>query len=332
MMSSSLRGWVAWITIAWITKGRWIIGVVLALALAGCSVMRIAYSQGSTFAYWWIDGYADLDDAQSVRLREGIDRWFDWHRRVELPRYAALLQRAQREVMEPALSSEQMCAWRDEAQRRLEAAVEEAVPAAAQLMTSLTPAQIRHAERKLAKNGEELRKDFAQPDRAERAEAAFKRTLERYENLYGTLDEAQRARLAQLLAASSFDADRWLAERERRNRELLASLTSVASAPGNARDVDAAKAQAQAQAAARQMAERALRSPRAEYRDYSQRLIKDNCALASAMHNATTPAQRQYARAKLKGWEDDLRQIVAGNGNATINNAPNNGNNGVWSR
>jgi hypothetical protein len=29
------------------------------------------------------------------------------------------------------------------------------------------------------------------------------------------------------------------------------------------------------------------------------------------MHNLTTPAQRQHARGKLKGWEDDLR-VLAG--------------------
>jgi hypothetical protein len=64
----------------------------------------------------------------------------------------------------------------------------------------------------------------------------------------------------------------------------------------------------------RVLAERALRSPRADYRAYQERLAQDNCTLASAMHNAATPAQRQYARDKLKAWEDDVRLIVTGNG------------------
>jgi hypothetical protein len=303
IMMSSLqnRSWL---------KARWIIGVALALLLTGCSVLRIAYSQASTVAYWWIDGRVDLDAEQSARLREGIDRWFDWHRRTEMPRYAALLARAQREVVEPQLSAAQLCAWRDEAQRRLDAGLNEATPVLAALMLSLTPEQIRHLERKLAQDGEKLRDDFAQPDPAERARAAFKRTLERYENLYGKLDESQRARLTQLLASSPFDADRWLAERERRNRDLVDMLRTVSTA---GRDADPAKAQAQAQAAVRVLAERTLRSPRPEYRAYQERLTQANCALAATMHNATTPAQRQYARNKLKGWEDDVRLIVAGN-------------------
>lgn len=301
-------------------KLRWIIGLAFALLLAGCSVLRIGYSQAPMLAYWWIDGYVDLNGEQSVKLRDGVDRWFEWHRRVEMPRYAALLARAQREVMEPTLSTAQLCAWRDEAQRRLDAGIEEATPALGTLMVSLTPEQIRHMERKMAKDGEELKQDFAQTDTAERGKASFTRTLERYENLYGRLDDAQRARLAQLLSASPFDADRWLAERERRNRDLLALLSTVSTAGKGA---DSAAAQAQAQAAVRVIAERALRSPRPEYRAYQQRLTQENCALAAAMHNATTPAQRQYARNKLKGWEDDVRLIAAepaGNGNGAGNN------------
>ena len=298
-------------------KLRWIIGLALTVLLVGCSVLRIGYSQAPTFAYWWIDGYLDLNSEQSLKLRDGIERWFDWHRRVEMPRYATLLVRAQREVMEPKLSTDQLCFWRDEAQRRLDVALEEAMPAFATLMVSLTPEQIRHLERKMAKDGDELKQDFAQTDKAERTKASFKRTLERYENIYGKLDDAQRAKLTQLLAASPFDADRWLAERERRNADLLALLAKV-SAEG--KGSDSAAGQAQAQAAVRMIAERALRSPRPDYRAYQQRLTQENCALAAAMHNATTPAQRQYARSKLKSWEEDVRLIAAGG------NGDNNGN------
>ena len=302
-------------------KLRWIIGLAFVMLLAGCSVLRIGYSQAPTFAYWWIDGYLDLNGEQSLKLRDGIERWFEWHRRDEMPRYASLLVRAQREVMEPTLSTDQLCAWRDEAQRRLDVALDEATPVFATLMVSLTPEQIRHLERKMAKDGDELKQDFAQADKADRAKASFKRTLERYENLYGKLDDAQRARLTQLLAASPFDADRWLAERERRNADLLAMLTTVSAAGKSA---DSAAAQAKAQAAVRVLAERALRSPRPDYRAYQQRLTQENCALAAAMHNVTTPAQRQYARSKLKSWEEDVRLIAAGvngdNGNGQSKN------------
>ncbi len=248
--------------------------------------------------YWWIDGYADVNGEQTPRLREAIDRWFAWHRRSQLPDYAALLARAQRDIGQPTTAAA-MCSWVAEAERRIDAALVEAVPAAAELMLTLTPEQLQHIERRMAKGTDELRADFLQPDPAERRAASFKRSLDRYETLYGRLDATQRERLAALLAASTFDPERWLAERRLRQREMLQALAAV-SAVGRGSG-DRAVALQQAQAAARLMAERSMRSPRPDYRAYQQRLLQDNCALAATMHNLMTAAQRQTARARLKG-------------------------------
>jgi Family of unknown function (DUF6279) len=275
----------------------------MAFVLAGCSMVRLGYSQAPTLTSWWLDGYLDLDGAQSARLRDDLERFFEWHRKSELPAYAALLARGQREVMEPTITPAAFCAWRDELQKRIDATAEQATPPLAALVLTLTPEQLKHLEGKLARNGESMRKDFAQPDRDERAAASFKRTLERYETFYGKLDEAQRTRLAQLLAASPFDAERWLVERERRNRDLIATLTSAAAARSP-------EAERQARAAVRLLIERAQRSVRPDYRAYQERLAQDNCALASAMHASTTPAQRRHARDKLKGWEEDMRLLA----------------------
>jgi len=294
-------------------KLRRIIGLALlavasALALAGCSMVRLTYDQAPNLVYWWLDGYVDVSGEQTPKLREAIDRWFAWHRRSQLPEYAALLARAQREIVEP-ITPAAMCAWAAEAEKQLDLALEGAVPAAAELMLTLTPEQVQHIERHMAKGNAEARDDFLQADPNERKAASLKRSLERFENLYGRLDGGQRDRLDALLAKSSFDAERWLAERRLRQRDMLQTLTTV-SAAGRAGG-DRAAALQQAQAAARVLIERSTRSPRADYRAYQQRLVQDNCALAATMHNAMTPAQRQSARVKLKGWEDDLRALIA---------------------
>ena len=287
-----------------LSRLRWIIGaacaVLVAFGLAGCSAVRLGYSQGPSLAYWWIDGYVDVNAEQTPRLRAAVDDWFEWHRRTQLPEYAALLARAQREVMEPA-SAAQMCAWRDAAMQRIEAAVDRALPVLVPLATTLTPEQLRHMAARLAKGGTEWRADYAQADRTERTRALFKRTLERYESFYGRLDDAQRARLTQLLAASSLDADRLLAEREARNADLLRTLASLRTAP------DAG----QARQLARALTERLMRSPRSDYREHAQRVTLENCAQAATMHNLMTLAQRAKARERLKAWEDDARALAA---------------------
>jgi hypothetical protein len=41
------------------------------------------------------------------------------------------------------------------------------------------------------------------------------------------------------------------------------------------------------------------------------KLTQYNCGFAAQIHNATTVDQRQKARERLKGWEEDLRALAA---------------------
>lgn len=295
---------------------RRIIGLALVLlALSGCSMVRLTYDQAPKLSYWWIDGYADVSDEQAPSLRQALDRWFAWHRQTQLPAYAALLARAQREITESTTPAA-VCAWTAEVEHRIDVAFEQAAPAAAGLLLSLTSAQVQHIERRTTKATEAMRADYLQADAAERKSASFKRVVERFETLYGRLDATQREQLAASLAASPFDPERWVAERELRQRDLLRALGAVSvAAHGSGR----AAAVQLAQAAVRSLAVRSTRSPRADYASYQQRVVQDNCALSATLHNSTSAVQRQTARARLKGWEDDLRALAgasAGEGDA----------------
>ena len=86
------------------------IGLALgtALLLAGCSTLQLGYNQAHTLLYWWIDGYADLGDMQSARLRQDIDGLLAWHRQQELPAYAQRL-RQWRTLAAQDLTAEQVC-------------------------------------------------------------------------------------------------------------------------------------------------------------------------------------------------------------------------------
>jgi hypothetical protein len=283
---------------------RWrIIGaLLLAAALAACSTLRLTYNQGPNLLYWWADGYVDFDDAQRPKVRDAIERWFRWHRATQLPDDAALLERAQSLVTQP-LNADQLCAlWRD-VQRRADVLLGHAVPAIADLARTLTPSQLEHVERRFDKANREFRRDFLQLDPDERRRAALKRARDRAELVYGTLEPAQRDLLASAIAASPFEPERMNAERLARQRDIVQTLRAVASGPSSA---------AQAEAMISALGARLLHTPRAEYRAYQQRLIEYNCGLVAELHETTTAAQREHARTKLKGWEDDVRSLVGG--------------------
>ena len=196
-----------------------------------------------------------------------------------------------------------MCRWFDDGVARLLIAYEQACRPPPRRLLALTPAQMdAHVQRKFEKVNADFRDDFLQPRPEARLKENVKRTVERAETLYGRLDDAQRELIARQVAASPFDAERWLAERQLRQREILATLRRLQAERADS---------AQMQAALRMLAEQAQRSPRPAYRAYQQRLKQFNCEFAAQLHNATTPAQRQTAADTLKGWETDLRVLAA---------------------
>jgi len=273
--------------------------------LGGCSALRLGYNQAPDLAFWWLDGYADFDDNQSLRTRDGLAAWFAWHRRTQLPDYAGLLVRAQTEIVAD-MPAARMCTWWGELSERFDVAIDRAVPDIANVVLTFKPEQLRHMERQYAKKNAEFRSEYLDGDAAERAAQNLKRAIDRAETLYGRLDDVQRARIGRALAASPFDAEAWFVERRRRQQDALQLLRRLI-AEGASRE--------QAQAAVRAYALRVKRSPNEAYRQYQERLTQFNCGFSAELHNATTPAQRQTAVDKLKGWERDLRALVAqGNG------------------
>lgn len=285
-----------------VTRLRIIVALLLVSGvLAGCSAVRFGYNQGPELLFWWLDGYADFDDAQARQARSRLGEWFAWHRRTQLPDYAGLLGRAQADVLSDT-TPDRTCRWFAELRQRGEVAVDQALPLAAELITTLKPAQIQHIERRYARVNEEFRSDYLDKDPARRLERSVDRTVERVEFLYGSLDERQRALVARLVASSPFDADAWYAERVQRQQDALQLVRRLA---GSGADRDTAVG------AMRAYGERMTRSPREAYRRYQERLESYNCSFAATLHNATTPAQRQAAANRLKGWEADVRALAA---------------------
>lgn len=277
----------------------WIIVLLLPL-LGGCSAVRLSYGQGPLLAYWWLDSQVAFTAEQAPQVRSALVDWFTWHRSTQLPDYAQALGELAAAAAGP-VSPGQVCQQIEAWQRRAERAVDRAVPAAAEQVRSMTLEQIQHIERRQADRQKELVADHQQADLAERQKAALARSVDRFESIYGSLDDAQRQLLAAALATSPFDAERWLTERRLRTAEVLRSLRQW-----QAEQADSATVQA----GLRRLAAETLRSPRADYRAYSQRLLTANCNLVAQLHNSTSAAQRQRAAAKLQGWQADLRALA----------------------
>ena len=268
--------------------------------LAGCSSLRLGYNQAPLLAYWWLDGYADFSPEQSPRVKDALADWLVWHRATQLADYAQALAKLGAMAVNP-VTADQLCGQVDTWQQRAERAFERTVPAVAAQLRTLTVEQINLLERKQSVKRQELVDSHLQAKPAERQKAAFERLLGRAETLYGRLDEPQRKQLAAAQQALPLQAELWLAELRLRHAELARSLRQWQAERADATTV---------QVGLRRLAADINWSPQADYRAYAARLKQANCELMAQLHNSSTPAQRQRAIGKLKGWEVDLMALA----------------------
>lgn len=279
-----------------------IIGVLsLAVALSACSAIKLGYNTLPQVSTWWIDDYIDLNDEQEPRIREDLARLQQWHRREELPKIGALLQRAER-MVGTEMSAQEICAVVPDVRARLLALAERAEPAAVTLALGLTPEQLAHLERKYQKNNREYRKDWIELSADDLRDKRYKQFLDRVEMVYGRLDEPQRETLRKQIERTAFSAETNLQERQRRQQDILQALRKIAGQPVSLAD---------ARATLHTLVHRGLQSPDRRFRAYQDSLIQEACRNLSAVHQSTTPQQRQSAVRRLRAYQRDLEELAA---------------------
>lgn len=271
--------------------------ISVALLLPGCSAIRLGYGNADSLARWWIDQYLDLSPDQDTLARERLARLMVWHRKSQLPDYANVLSQAQTLATGRPTATDGL-ALTEAIIRRVRRLADQAIPDAADLLATLTPAQIeRMATRFSEKNVSYTKEARLAEGEAGQRKARFKRLLERAEYWYGDFSDAQQAAIRQLVDAQPSGAQFWYEERLRRQGELLEL----------ARKVHTEKTSR----------ERTI----ALLRDYADRfdipadptrqatalgLRKASSELAAAIQSLTTPGQREHARHK---FDDLIREI-----------------------
>ena len=277
--------------------------IVLLILLGSCSMLRMSYHQGPQLAWWWLDGYLDFEHEQIPQAKEAIRHWFDWHRGTQLPHYAAKLTELSEHIND-TVTSDEVCGWYDTVRHTFTPALNHAVQLGAPLTRRLSEAQLRHLEQRYDKNNEEFRGDYLQPTLESRQKASIKRTIKRFENLYGDMNDAQQRLIADTISASPFDPEAWLRERQRRQSETVQQLRQLISEP--------AETDADAETVLHKLAKQLEHSPNAVYRAYQMKLTDYNCAFVADLHNSTNAKQRRHARDKLRNWAADLHALAQG--------------------
>lgn len=273
----------------------------LAVALGGCSAIKLGYDSLATLGYWWLDGFFDFDDTQGTAVRDDLSRIHAWHRANELPLYGRLLQRLERLAPED-LTPAQVCGLEPDLRARAEALRARVEPALTAHALTLQPEQLDHLERKFQQRNRDYQKEWVRLSPDDLVDKRLQDFADRAEILYGRLGDEQLALLRQQLRTSRFSPAVVLAERRRRQQETLVLLRRFAT-----RKVGIADARTAMHALVE-----GLMVPRdPAYVAYVDTMRQEACTFSATLHNAMRPSQREHAAKRLRGWQRDLADLSA---------------------
>ena len=274
--------------------------MLLVAASAACGMVKMGYRNADTVGLLWIDRYLDLTTEQQSFVKPRLRELVSWHRTTQLTDYAAFASEMQK-MTERSITPAEVASLGKQLKQRADTTVEHALPVMADLAAILTPANIGAMEEKFAANDDKFRDDnHVKGELAKQQRARYEKTLDRVEEWYGTLTREQRAAIRKLSDARPLDNDILLAERQRRESELVAILTRV-QREKLSRDA--------AIGLLRSYNERFEFSADRDKRAFQQALRKSTEEMDASIHNMATPEQRMRAAAKLQDWIDDCRSL-----------------------
>jgi len=273
----------------------------VALLLAACSQLQLGYNNADTVIAYSLDSYLDLDDDQERLARERIGELHRWHRSTQLPGYAQLLGDAQKRIAGPVTAAD-VLEFNAGVRRALVALGEQAAPGLAKLALTLKPAQLERLADRLARDTSKARRELVRFAGAESLDQRVERYVEQAEDWFGRLTPAQRELIRSSLARRPEAQDAWMAERERRQQELVAVLARI-----RAEQPPAAAAAAWLREYFAQLAEPAEPERRARLAMYRE----ENAELVARLINGATPAQRTALGRKLGAYAADLGTLAA---------------------
>ena len=204
---------------------KWFLFIVLAAAasMSGCSATRLAYTNADVFLRWQANGYFDFNGEQGEEFERRIAAFLAWHRASALPQYARLGEEAGKRLGR-GLAREDLVWGYDAAKAQIRESLRAAGAEMGDLLDRLEPGQIEHLERRFAEDNRKFAGEHLQGNVEQRRKRRLKRNLERLEDWFGTLNEAQVERVRRYAERVPLALDEL---RDRERRRLQAELVAL---------------------------------------------------------------------------------------------------------
>jgi hypothetical protein len=258
---------------------------------------RLAYSNGETLSYWWLDRYVGFDSRQTSFVKSELANLFAWHRKTQLQDYVQFLKQAQsrahRQVTEAELQDDY-----GHIQKHILVLTDHALPVLAELALSLSPEQIDNIQEKFARNNDDYRKDHLRGNVEKRQNFRYKKALRQAENWFGSFTPEQEAQIRTISDARPLNNELALADRMQRQAATISLLKKIQSEKPN-RDVAMTMIR-------HHMVASLERSANAQHKEFYDVFRTSSIHMTTAIINGTTPAQKEHFIKTTQRWIDDF--------------------------
>lgn len=266
------------------------------VGLGGCSV-QTAYNNLDRLARWSVDDYVDMNRQQRAWFDQEFRRLWEWHRREHLPQYADFLEEAAGRLDE-RLDEAYLQSAVDRVSQWLREIEDRGMPIAAELLASLSDAQLAHLAEALERSNRELAEPELGAEPAA-AQAAWRDEFaDRFRRFSGRLNPVQTLYLDAQAERYRPELVLWAEYRRRWQRDFLARLARRG-------DVDALERDLRRLAAERQ---RYYGFELIEIDAHNERLARE---ISTWLVESLTDRQRARFQERLLELAGDLRQLAA---------------------
>lgn len=272
---------------------RLLVVLFTALVLTGCGA-KFAYNNLSLITPWYVDDYIDLNEQQQVIFDRHLEELHRWHRQTELPEYRQLFTDLHQHLQQPQLDSQLLRTKIAKLRAHWDALIQQASPAVIELSETLTESQREEFFAALEERNQKRLKRADTPDEHKQE------SVERIEKWMGPLSKQQRSWVQSFAAENPDLTDETVAAHRAFQAQLstLMSQSSMASFPSR---VGALLADALGGSEEGQR----LNSLR-------QQQLNARVELFQKLWSSATDNQKRKVRSRLKGYIDDIDDLLEG--------------------
>lgn len=283
-------------TASWTQARSFVCIIAASLLLTACSMVGLAYNNAVPLASWYVDDYVTLDEAQQERFREAMGRLHAWHRKSELPEYSRVLEKAALKVEGPVQAEDILDLYAD-GRRVPNRLADQALPELADLLATLTPAQIDSIEKRLRKENEKFMAERMKVPAARRDRERLERYTSNVESWMDSLNASQKATLKASFAEIPVADELRMEDRKRLQGEFIALLRNP---PPRERMIERLKVL--------MLSPEVGRNP--AYEAQTRRWREANAAMLARLMADATPQQRKHMQRKFRDYASDALMLA----------------------